>query len=131
MLVKIWGARGSLPSPLAPAQVEARVREALQDFCARGLKSAGQIESFLAQLPRHRVAGYGGNTPCIEVRTKTQSVIIDGGSGIRTLGYELLSGPCGKGAGEVHILMTHFHWDHLIGLPFFIPLFIPGNQIHV
>jgi phosphoribosyl 1,2-cyclic phosphodiesterase len=46
-------------------------------------------------------------------------------------GYDLLNGPCGQGKGEVHILFTHFHWDHLIGLPFFTPIFIPGNEIHV
>jgi phosphoribosyl 1,2-cyclic phosphodiesterase len=67
----------------------------------------------------------------LEVITKNQQLIIDGGSGIRLLGYELMGGPCGKGEGEVHIFFTHFHWDHLIGLPFFTPIFIPGNKIHV
>jgi phosphoribosyl 1,2-cyclic phosphodiesterase len=47
------------------------------------------------------------------------------------LGYELMEGPCGEGKGEAHLLFTHFHWDHLIGLPFFTPIFIPGNKIHV
>jgi phosphoribosyl 1,2-cyclic phosphodiesterase len=42
-----------------------------------------------------------------------------------------MAGPCGRGEGEVHILFTHFHWDHLVGLPFFSPIFIPGNRIHV
>ena len=42
-----------------------------------------------------------------------------------------MEGPCGKGKGEIHLLFTHFHWDHLIGLPFFTPFFVPGNQIHV
>lgn len=75
---------------------------------------------------------YGGNTPCVSVTgAKNQSIIIDGGSGIRLLGNELLKGPCGKGEGIVHIFFTHFHWDHLIGLPFFAPLFIAGNQVHV
>lgn len=63
--------------------------------------------------------------------TPAQSIIIDGGSGIRGLGYELMNGACGKGQGEVHIFFTHFHWDHLIGLPFFTPIFVPGNRIHV
>jgi len=43
----------------------------------------------------------------------------------------MLAGPCGKGLGEVHLLFTHFHWDHLIGLTFFTPFFFPGNTIHV
>jgi phosphoribosyl 1,2-cyclic phosphodiesterase len=130
MRVKIWGARGSLPSPAPPAQTEAQIRDLFRDFFQKGHKKEAEVEAFLKDLPRHRVGGYGGNTPCVEVKTPTQSVIIDGGSGIRLLGYELLAGPCGKGTGEVHIFLTHFHWDHLIGLPFFTPIFIPGNQIH-
>ncbi len=42
-----------------------------------------------------------------------------------------MTGPCGRGQGELHIFFTHFHWDHLIGLLFFTPIFIPGNKIHV
>ena len=56
--------------------------------------------------------------------------MIDGGSGLRRYGEALLVGPCGMGKGEVHIFMTHFHWDHVIGLPFFAPILIPGNKIH-
>lgn len=129
--VKVWGARGSLPSPPTPVATESRIRELFQLFFDKGFQKKHEIEPFFAQLPRHMFGGYGGNTPCIEVLAGTQRIIIDGGSGIRPLGYELLSGPCGKGTGEVHILFTHFHWDHLIGLPFFTPIFIPGNSIHV
>jgi len=68
---------------------------------------------------------------CVEVATETCQIIIDGGSGIRPLGHRLMGGPSGMGKAEIHILFTHFHWDHLIGLPFFVPLFIPGNKIHV
>lgn len=128
MKIKIWGARGSIPAPLSPVIVEQRIRDVLERFAAQG----GQrqiLESFISSLPREQLGGFGGNTSCIEVSTSRQRLIIDAGSGIRNLGYELLSGPLGQGAGEIDILFTHFHWDHLIGLPFFVPLFIPGNQI--
>jgi len=131
MRIKIWGARGSLPSPLTPSALEAHLRAVLLEFAETGGKRRSDVESFLAQLPRHKFGGYGGNTPCVEVQSDGHQVIIDGGSGIRPLGYEMLAGLCGKGKGEVHILFTHFHWDHLIGLPFFTPIFIPGNKIHV
>lgn len=131
MRIKIWGARGSLPSPHPPEAIQNRVSNALHAFFEAGHKKKADIGKFLSELPVSRYGGFGGNTPCIEVRTEASRLIVDAGSGIRALGYELMNGPCGSGNGEVHILFTHFHWDHLIGLPFFIPVFIPGNKIHV
>lgn len=128
--VKFWGTRGSIPAPYTPDALESRIREVLENFFDAGFGSKDEISQFLTALPRYRHGGYGGNTPCIEVRTNQAQVIIDGGSGIRQLGYDLLAGPCGKGQGELHLVFTHFHWDHLIGLPFFTPIFIPGNKIH-
>lgn len=129
--IKIWGARGSLPTPAAPSGIESFIKEIMLDFLDRPSHSRNDLDAYLKKLPIHRFGGYGGNTPCIEVKSPCQQIILDGGSGIRNLGYELMGGPCGRGQGEVHIFFTHFHWDHLIGLPFFTPIFIPGNQIHV
>lgn len=129
--IKIWGARGSLPTPTEPAVIIDHFKGILEDFFDRGYCHKQQIEGFLKELPQCSLGGYGGNTACIEVMTPSQRLIVDAGSGIRRLGYELMQGPCGKGMGEVHLFFTHFHWDHLIGLPFFTPLFIPGNKIHV
>lgn len=131
MRIRIWGARGSLPAPHSPAILESRLRECLEGFFNEGFKKRSDIERYLASLPAYRAGGYGGNTPCIEVQGGDQRLIIDGGSGIRELGYEMMRGPCGKGQGDAHILFTHFHWDHLIGIPFFTPIFIPGNTVNV
>lgn len=131
MRVKLWGTRGSLPAPQSPQQIETRIKALLEGFFAAGYQQPFQIEQYLASLPPQRFGGYGGETLCVELSTSRQQLIIDSGSGMRKLGYELMKGPCGHGNGEVHILFTHFHWDHLSGLPFFLPLFIPGNQVHV
>jgi phosphoribosyl 1,2-cyclic phosphodiesterase len=72
---------------------------------------------------------FGGNTTCLEVTTAAgQPIVIDAGTGIRLLGDSLLS------RGEqlrVHLLMTHIHWDHLVGFPFFGPLFQENSRIVV
>src|SRR4051812_45194893 len=131
MQIKLWGTRGSLPAPFPPHELERHIRQLFDSFFESGRKSHAEVPDFLAALPRHLFGAYGGNTPCVQVSSPEGSVIIDGGSGIRPLGHELMNGACGSGTGEVHILFTHFHWDHLIGLPFFTPIFIPGNKIHV
>jgi phosphoribosyl 1,2-cyclic phosphodiesterase len=69
----------------------------------------------------------GGNTSCVEINYNDQVLICDGGTGIIPLGNSLL----GQSAiREVTILMTHYHWDHISGLPFFVPAFVPGWKVN-
>jgi phosphoribosyl 1,2-cyclic phosphodiesterase len=78
--------------------------------------------------PGPKTVRYGGNTTCIEVRTDDDELIIlDGGTGIFSLAQSL---PLNK-PHVISIFITHSHWDHIHGLPFFIPIFIPGNQIRL
>ncbi len=72
---------------------------------------------------------YGGNTSCVSVRTAADALIIlDMGTGLMHLGNSLLATGFGKGEGEATILLSHAHWDHIQGLGFFAPVFIPGNR---
>ena len=72
---------------------------------------------------------YGGNTPCVEVRFDDTIFVCDAGSGIRELGKDLLARkPAPK---ELHLLLTHAHWDHIQGFPFFAPVYVPGMKISV
>ncbi len=70
--------------------------------------------------------GHGGNTACLSIDRGDAILILDAGSGIRTLGRDLLARPA---LPEIHLLFTHFHWDHIQGLPFFEPLFHPEARI--
>jgi phosphoribosyl 1,2-cyclic phosphodiesterase len=75
------------------------------------------------------VVRYGGYTTCVEVRLDDGTlVIIDAGSGIHKLGKSLLAEP---GISQVHLLLTHSHWDHLTGFPFFGPAYLDRYRIHV
>jgi phosphoribosyl 1,2-cyclic phosphodiesterase len=83
-------------------------------------------------VPGRATNRYGGNTSCVEVRPKHGSpIIIDAGTGIRRLGKSLMEEQFGDGKGDAFVLISHTHWDHVQGLPFFSPLYRQGNKIHI
>ncbi|MEO0337031.1 MAG: MBL fold metallo-hydrolase, partial [Pseudomonadota bacterium] len=126
MYVHLLGVRGSLPRPETPASNLERAQVLLKEFERSGETSS---DKFVQSLPEQYLTDYGGNTSCVEVYDGKDQLILDGGSGLKELGMKMMAGPAAKGKAKISILMTHFHWDHMIGLPFFVPLFIPGNEI--
>jgi phosphoribosyl 1,2-cyclic phosphodiesterase len=70
----------------------------------------------------------GGNTSCVELRVDNHILICDGGSGIIPLGNSLMAQ---KEIKEVTVVLTHYHWDHISGLPFFVPAFVPGWKVNI
>jgi phosphoribosyl 1,2-cyclic phosphodiesterase len=81
-------------------------------------------------VPGPETNRYGGNTACVEVRPEGGPLlIVDAGTGIRHLGKELVQGEFGAGRGTVHLLISHTHWDHIQGLPYFAPLYTAGTRV--
>jgi phosphoribosyl 1,2-cyclic phosphodiesterase len=70
---------------------------------------------------------YGGNTSCIEVVVGERIFVLDAGTGIRDLGQQFLK----RDVREAHLLLTHTHWDHINGFPFFVPAYDPSRSIHI
>jgi len=73
---------------------------------------------------------YGGNTSCVELRLAGQLVILDAGSGVRELGDQLMREFPGKSL-DLTMLLTHSHWDHIQGFPFFVPAYLPHNRVRI
>jgi ribonuclease BN (tRNA processing enzyme) len=82
--------------------------------------------------PGPETVRYGGNTSCVAIKSSLDRLLIlDAGTGIIALGKALLPAGFGKGQGNAAILLSHAHWDHIQGFPFFAPAFIPGNRFAV
>ena len=83
--------------------------------------------------PGPKTLKYGGNTPCLELRFKDPDrlIIIDAGTGIRELGNYMMANDHPKGSIKTDIFLTHTHWDHIQGFPFFTPIYVPGTKLKV
>ena len=76
--------------------------------------------------PQLENLGFGGQTPCVELEAEGKRIVLDAGTGLRQLGYRMLHGLGPLGLNE-DILLSHFHWDHVQGIPYFAPLFQEWN----
>jgi anti-anti-sigma factor len=131
--VHFWGTRGSLPTPVGHDTIRAKIRDALLVARERGLASADAIDAFIdRELPFSVRGTFGGNTSCVEIVTGgDEYVLCDLGTGVREFGNQVLArrGPGFK--GTYNVFLSHVHWDHIMGFPFFTPVYIPGNTIRI
>ena len=126
MNVKFWGVRGSIPHSLDTIGWVNHFEKIMNDFFASGFSKPEQIQNFIKTKHLAEVGGFGTATTCVEISDGTQAIIIDGGSGIKSKSDQSDY----NNQKEFHILISHFHFDHIMGLPFFAPHFISGCKIH-
>jgi phosphoribosyl 1,2-cyclic phosphodiesterase len=121
MRITFWGTRGSLPAPLSAHDVRAKVLTALQLARSHHFADEQAVEAFIEHdLPFDVKGTFGGNTSCVQLDAGgSEYVVCDAGSGLRVFGNAMLE-KHGYGAPQTyHIFMSHLHWDHIMGFPFF------------
>lgn len=128
--VVFWGTRGSLPVALTAADVSQKICAALSIASGRRFTGPDEIKDFVAQLPFVSGGTFGGHSSCVEIITDgSQHIICDMGTGARALGESKMA-RYGRPRPQVyHIFISHLHWDHLMGFPFFAPMYVAGNHV--
>lgn len=131
LVVRFWGTRGSLPAPLSAAAVRQKVLAVLTKADGRRFADRAAMEDFLDRELDFATAGtYGGNSACVQIDGGGEELVFcDLGSGARELGQKVLAE---RGPRNVYnVFLSHVHWDHIMGFPFFTPAYIPGNVIRI
>jgi phosphoribosyl 1,2-cyclic phosphodiesterase len=131
MRVRFWGTRGSIPVALDTAALQAKLTEALLKASGKRFRDAAEARGFIErELDFAASHTFGGASPCVEVeRPGAAPLILDLGSGVRGLGARDMAR-----TGRPHaynVIMSHMHWDHIMGFPFFTPAYVPGTRIRI
>lgn len=132
MKVKFWGACGSLPASINTQDIRKRLLYALNKAQGQNFASDDDALRWMEHnLPFWVHATYGVATPCIEIITDTKDFILcDAGTGLRDFAHHFDKNPKNREKRHTfHIFLSHLHWDHIQGFPFFTPAFRAGNKI--
>jgi phosphoribosyl 1,2-cyclic phosphodiesterase len=139
--VFFWGTRGSLPASYTSEIIRKKIFNAIKTSSSLNLYPNEKIGKFIDKglinnpTPFPAVCSYGSNTSCMEIDGGDDYIICDAGTGLRDFGNYVLKsssqgGPDNK-TNVFNIFISHLHWDHIQGFPFFTPAFIPGKHVHI
>ncbi|MDR1606905.1 MAG: MBL fold metallo-hydrolase [Deltaproteobacteria bacterium] len=156
MRLKFWGVRGSIPCPPSQEEFRGKIKSILEQWVAAqpNCRDEHDLDRFLDSLPKGQASFVGGNTPCLSIDFGQEILVFDAGTGLKNLGQylvpnhisELLElfyltekiGALGFDIGgkywpthRLHLFMTHTHWDHIQGFPFFRPAYAPNYIIDI
>ena len=132
MRVRFWGTRGSMPVSLTWRDLRDRLSQALLAANGRQLDSIEKAAAFVEhELDFALSHTFGGHSSCVEFEAGTEQYFVcDMGSGARPFGAHVLARQSGRPA-VINIFMSHMHWDHIMGFPFFGPAYVPGTRIRI
>lgn len=131
MEITFYGTRGSVPAPLVADEIFKKVfKAATAAFSEPNQpKTPEEVEAWVKKLPFTVRGTYGGNTTCCSVRCGEVQIVCDLGTGVRLFGKDILPRMFKEGGIPIFVLMSHVHWDHVQGFPFYAPLFIPKSVL--
>lgn len=130
--VRLWGTRGSIPIALTAAGVRAKIEAALKGSRGKAIDTDAGLTEYMSTLELHQAGTYGGHSSCVEIETGTgEYVLCDLGSGARPFAQGVMARHGPGNPQTFHIFMSHLHWDHIMGLPFFTPAYLAGNRIFI
>jgi len=125
MKIHFWGVRGSIPTPTSPSCIKSKISAIVEQITVEDIENDESREKFLAGLPPWLFGTVGGNSPCVSVDLdqSDECIVFDCGSGLRELGMAHIG--ASKKISQYHVFLSHFHWDHIQGIPFFGPGYNP------
>jgi phosphoribosyl 1,2-cyclic phosphodiesterase len=125
--LRMWGTRGSLPRAITHQIFVQLVDNYAKKAEKAGLASISEFRNALRDGDLGHPLVFGGNTTCNEIIYKNHRFFVDMGTGFADSSAEVMA----QGRTEFTVFMTHLHWDHIMGLPFFVPIYIPGNKLTI
>src|SRR3954462_1149107 len=136
MRVRFWGTRGSIPVSLTWRDMRDRLVKAMVMAAPHNLDTAEKAQAFVAKHFEFSLSHtYGGHSSCVELETAAsadagQYFVCDMGSGARAFGEHVLARQSRRPA-TVNVFMSHMHWDHIMGFPFFRPAYRPEYRLRI
>lgn len=126
MRLKLWGTRGSLPRVMTHQSLVDSLLHLLQVAAARGVDGIDALRAFIKDA-RNQPLTYGGNTTCTEIRHRHRSYVVDLGTGLVAFAEAQRI----AGNRNFSFFISHLHWDHILGLPFFPQIYERGCEIDI
>ncbi|HZR67964.1 MAG TPA: MBL fold metallo-hydrolase [Burkholderiales bacterium] len=129
--VKFWGTRGSIPVALDAAALKERLASALVAASGHDVGTIEKARAWLERGPGSALGHtFGGDSPCVQLEAgAAEYVLCDLGTGARVFANRVLQRHGPASPQVFHVFMSHLHWDHIMGFPFFTPAYLPGNRI--
>ena len=133
MRIRFWGTRGSIPVALTAADVRDKLAQALVQASGRTFATYEEAHAFASsELDFSITHTFGGHSPCVEIEIpgSDEYFVCDMGSGARPFGVHVMAKQA-RAPATVNVFMSHVHWDHIMGFPFFGPAYVPGTKIRI